>query len=179
MTRIWQWIIEFFRAWQAERDRRIEEQIRAHDRIDESMDVIEKAAKVDTDRQEALNSRVGASQKRGKELGLSILLGLALCGTAAAQDAETRIRTLDLPDLRVYAQELVNHAREQQAIINMQQWEIEELTHRLQTVDEEVRIIRQSIEDLRPASKRSGWARVMDWTLRALPIVLGVITASR
>jgi FtsZ-binding cell division protein ZapB len=179
MPRIWQWIIEFFHEWQAERDRQIEHQIRAHDRASQSLDVIKDAATVDTDRQEALNNRAGASRKRGKELGLSILLGLAVCGVVTAQDAETRIRTLGLPDLRVYAQELVDHAREQQAIIDAQQLEIEELTQRLQTVDDEVRAIRQSIEELRPTRQRSGWGRVMDWTLRALPIALGVIAASR
>lgn len=175
--KLWQFILGFLAAWREQERRYAEAEAKYKAAVRESVEKAESLTKSDKQKRETVKKRIKTAQKRTKDLGLILLLSIAIPAALPAQSAEERIRTLAHEDLKVYAQELVDLSREQASIIIEQQADIDELERRMDLIQPELERVRAGVEKLTNTRSSSGTVRVVNWILRIVPAVFAGIAA--
>jgi DNA repair exonuclease SbcCD ATPase subunit len=121
------------------------------------------------------SKRIKKLEKRGKDLGLVIALMVLLPVSGLAQTAEQRIQTYSLEDLKTYTQQLVELARDQQAMIAELRKQNEDYINRLKTIDKQLDEVNTSLKKLSPVPH--GFAKILDILIKAAPIALAGVAA--
>lgn len=192
MKKIWQFLLAFFQAWRKQEERRIVEELEVKKSGQDAVQAIHETVQVDKKKAKQLDKRVSDVLKRGKDLGLVLLLALVLPLSGHAQTvdasgaitdtpsiipAEERIQNYTHDQLKFYAREMVDLVRQQQEIISDLQKQNVELATKLDKADKELKAVGSAIAKLSPTAKPHGMGRIMEILLRYAPAVLAGVAA--
>ena len=194
MKFLWSFIKSFYTAWKLDREQRALEAYLNKKDVTDSLEHIRTTAKSvnnKSTKQKDLNQRTEKLRKRGKDLGLALIIAIALHPAIAGaqiaggeiqtvvteQTAEQRIQALSHEDLKAYALELATFARQESDLITDLQKQNQELTDKLDSIDVELAKVQLAIEKLGPAPKLTGSARVFRFLLKAVPTIFAGVAA--
>ena len=172
MRRIWTALSMLFRFFVDREIRRTEVARQTKIRVKEAIKRAESKTKIPDRKRTA--DRVKKAAKKARDLGLLLVLTLALCQSAAAQSAEERIANLPHGELKAYTAELVQLSREQAEIIKELETRNADLESRLVSIQTDLAAVSTAVNNL-GTRNRSIFLRAIDWVLKIAPVAVAVV----